>query len=380
MFKTSTPLFRLLGFEVKVDISWLLLAFLITWTLAVGLFPTTYPGLSTDTYWWMGLVCAIGVFFSIVLHELSHSVVARYYNIQITGITMFIFGGVAEMQSEPPDPKSEFLMAMAGPIASFVLAFIFYQIYSLAVVQTLPIPVIGVALYLTYINTLVAIFNLIPAFPLDGGRMLRAILWHIKKDLKKATYISSRIGSGFAIALIILGIVAIIQGNLIGGMWWILIGFFLRNAATSSYQQLVVQELLRDQPISQFMISNPVTVTPDITIQQLVDRYFYLYHHKLFPVVDNEQLVGCVTLDTVKKIPQNQWPQTTIAMLKLNCSSEYILAPDDSTLEILPRMFEKNREAAYMVVDKGRLVGILELKDLWQFIAIKLELESSKKT
>ena len=235
-------LFSLFGFEVKLDLSWLLLAFLISWSLGAGMFPNEYPGLSHIVYAWMGIAVAVGVFFSIVFHEFAHSIVARHFGMPIRGITLFIFGGVAEMEREPPSPKSEFLMAIAGPIASFLLAWIFWNLEALASARGLPIPVIGVCYTIALINLTVAIFNLVPAFPLDGGRVLRAALWHLKKDLRSATYISSQFGRGFGLLLMILGGISFLRGNIIGGMWWFVIGMFVRGAAAGSYQQMIVGE------------------------------------------------------------------------------------------------------------------------------------------
>ena len=268
-------LFTLFGFEVKLDLSWLMLALLISWSLGAGMFPVEYPDLPPRAYAWMGIAGAIGVFFSIVFHELSHSVVARYYGLPIRGITLFIFGGVAEMEEEPPGPKSEFLMAIAGPIASFLMAFVFGGIEAIGLSSGWPLPIIGVCSALAYINLVVAIFNLIPAFPLDGG-----------------TRISSQAGRGFGFMLIVLGVIAFLQGNVIGGMWWFVIGIFLRGAATASYQRLMLHELLHHQPVTRFMRADPVTVPPSITIRQFVEDYLYRYHFKMFPVVADGALLG----------------------------------------------------------------------------------------
>ncbi|MGD8577568.1 MAG: site-2 protease family protein, partial [Thiohalophilus sp.] len=198
-------LFRLFGFEVRLDLSWLLLGLLITWSLAEGLFPWSYPGLPTSTYWLMGVTGAVGVFFSIVFHELSHSLVARRYGLPIQSITLFIFGGVAEMHHEATEPKTEFLMAVAGPIASIVLGSISLGLFMLTRKLGWPMALEGIFYHLGFFNLIVAVFNLIPAFPLDGGRMLRAGLWAWLQNLKRATRIASLIGSGFAFVLVALG-------------------------------------------------------------------------------------------------------------------------------------------------------------------------------
>ena len=213
MFEHRVTLFKLFGFEVRVDASWLFLALLITWTLATGYFPYQQPHLRTADYWWMGIASALGLFVSIVLHECSHSVVARRFGLPMKGITLFIFGGVAEMGEEPPNAKTEFLMAIAGPITSIVLGGIFYVVYQIG--KTVwPVPVTAVIAYLAGINWLLAAFNLIPAFPLDGGRVLRSALWYWRGNLGSATKVASQAGSAFGIILIVLGGVAVVGGQL----------------------------------------------------------------------------------------------------------------------------------------------------------------------
>jgi Zn-dependent protease len=371
-------LFSLFGFQVKLDLSWLLLALLITWSLAAGVFPTDYPGLSKQVYAWMGIAGAIGVFFSIVFHEFSHSLVARRFGMPIKGITLFIFGGVAEMEEEPPSPKSEFLMAIAGPLASFLLAFIFWRLEALAMASAWPTPVVGVSHSLALINMIVAVFNLVPAFPLDGGRMLRAMLWHWKKNLRVATRISSRLGRGFGLILMLLGVVAIIQGNFIGGMWWFLIGIFLRGAASASYQQLLLHEALRDQPVERFMRRDPVTVPPSITVREWVEDYVYRHHFKMFPVVENSNLLGCISIESIKQISKDDWRNNKVRDLMEPCSKTNTVSADMETTKLLSAMVRPGKESRYMVVDDGQLVGMISLKDLLELIALKLEIESPK--
>jgi len=368
-------LFSLFGFQVKIDLSWLLLALLISWSLAAGLFPTEYPDLSKQAYAWMGIACAVGVFFSIVFHEFSHSLVARQFGIPIKGITLFIFGGVAEMEKEPPSPKSEFLMAIAGPLASFLLAFIFSRLEAVSLTSAWPTPVIGVFGTLAYINMVVAVFNLVPAFPLDGGRMLRAILWNWKKDLRIATRISSRLGRGFGLALMILGVFALTQGNFIGGMWWFLIGIFLRGAASASYQQLLMHEVLQDQPVRRFMKRDPVTVSPSITVQEWVEDYVYRHQFKMFPVVENSNLLGCISIQSIKKIPRDEWQNRRVRDFMEPCSKTNTISADTETTRLLSAMVGPGKVSRYMVVDDGQLVGMISLKDLLDLIALKLEIE-----
>lgn len=370
------PLFRLFGFQVKLDLSWLLIALLITWTLAAGLFPESYPGLSREMYWWMGITGAAGIFFSIVFHEFSHSLVARHFGLKIRGITLFIFGGIAEMEREPSTPKSEFLMAIAGPLASFLLAFIFYQLHLLATANEWSVFIIGVTYYLAYLNTILAVFNLVPAFPLDGGRMLRAALWAWKKNLRSATRIASQIGSGFGLAMMALGVLWVLQGFFIAGMWWFLIGVFLRVTAAASFKQVLLQQALQDQPIRRFMTSQPLTVEPSISIEQLVQDYIYRHHFKMFPVVENSRLLGCITTREVKSLPQELWSYRTVGDLISPCSADNTVSPDTDAMQVLSLMTQPNASSRLMVVEDQRLIGIISFTDLKEFLSLKLELES----
>jgi Zn-dependent protease len=251
MFGRRVTLFKVFGFEVRLDASWTVIAALVTWSLAGSVFPTAYPGLSRPTYWLMGVVAALGFFGSVVIHELCHSLVANHYKLPMKGITLFLFGGVAEMGDEPPSPKVEFRMAIAGPLASIVLGLIFFFIS--AVGRAGPREIMGVVAYLSWINWLVAGFNLIPAFPLDGGRILRAALWHWRGDLTRATEIASRIGSGFGFALMAFAFYQLLRGYLITAVWYFLIGSFLRRAARMSYQQLILRSAPAGETVRPFV-------------------------------------------------------------------------------------------------------------------------------
>jgi len=296
MFGKRVKLFKLLGFEVGIDWSWIIIAILIAWSLSTGLFPVYIKDLSTQMYWVMGIVGAAGLFLSIIIHEFCHSLMARRYGMPMKGITLFIFGGVAQMEEEPTSPRAEFMVAIVGPLSSFAIALIFYGLYLFGKQGGLPAPVNGVVGYLALINGILAGFNIVPAFPLDGGRMLHSILWGLKKNLRWATRISSWIGSGFGILLIVLGVLNLLRGNFIGGMWWFLIGMFLNGAAKSSYQQLITSRALKGEPVKRVMEADPVTVPASISLKELVDDYIYRYHHKMFPVMENQdKLAGCIT-------------------------------------------------------------------------------------
>jgi Zn-dependent protease/predicted transcriptional regulator len=374
MFGKRIKLFSLLGFEVRVDWSWTIIAGLVTWSLAAGLFPYFYPHLSTQTYWLMGTTGALGLFLSILFHEFCHSLVARRFAIPIKGITLFIFGGVAEMADEPPTARAEFYMAVAGPLSSLFIAGVFYLSHLWGKLAGWPVPVNGVTGYLAWVNCLLAGFNLLPAFPLDGGRILRSVLWWGKNNFRWATRISSGIGAGFGIVLVILGMLEILRGNFIGGLWWALIGMFLRGAAQMSYQQLLMRKALEGEPVSRFMNPRPVTVVPSLTLKELVEDYIYKYHFKMFPVMTDDQLLGYITTQQVKEVPREEWERETVGHLTAPCSSENTIAPNTDAIKALARM-NQTGSSRLLVLDRGHLVGIVTLKDLLNFISLKVELE-----
>jgi Zn-dependent protease/predicted transcriptional regulator len=377
MFGKRITIFKLLGFEVRIDISWVFLACLITWSLAQGFFPYYLKNLSKATYWWMGVAGALGLFISIIFHELCHSLVARRYGLPMKGITLFIFGGVAEMDEEPPSAKVEFLMAIAGPISSILLGFVFYEISILGKRSGWSEPIRGVLSYLGMINLILAGFNLLPAFPLDGGRMLRSFLWNWKHNLRWATRLASQIGSTFGIGMIILGIIYVFLGNFIGGIWWFLIGMFLQSASRMSYQQLSIRKALEGVHVLRFMNSHPVIVPPSISVEQLVEDYFYKYHFKMIPVVENSKLIGCVTTRQVKEIPRQEWSQRRVGDITEQCSPENTISPEADAVKALSTM-SRSSKSRLMVVDNGRLIGVIALKDMMKFLSLKLDLENSE--
>ena len=374
MFGKRMKLFKLLGFEVRIDLSWLVIAVLVTWSLAKGAFPYWYPALAPATYWIMGVVGALGLFISIVAHEFCHSLVARKFGMSMKGITLFIFGGVAEMGDEPPTARAEFMMAIVGPLSSLAIGAVFYLIHRGGMTAGWPTPVNAVTYYLFYINLILAAFNLLPAFPLDGGRVLRSILWGAKDNLRWATRVSSAIGTAFGIGLILVGVLQFIAGNVVGGVWMFLIGMFLRSAAQMSYQQLLVRKALEGEPVRRFMNADPVTVQDSITVAKLVEDYIYKYHYKMFPVMAGEKLVGCITTRQVKEIPREAWDRESIRDAASPCSEENTISPSTDAIKALAMMTQSG-VSRLMVVEKGRLVGLVTLKDLLDFFSLKVELE-----
>ena len=376
MFERKIKLFKLMGFEVGIDPSWIILAVLVAWSLSTGYFPFEVQGLSVRTYWIMGFIGAAGLFASIIAHEFCHSLMARRRGMEMKGITLFIFGGVAEMGAEPPSPMSEFLIAVVGPISSLLMAALFYGLQNHATGAEWPQTVGGVFGYLGMINLYLAVFNLAPAFPLDGGRILRAALWGWKGSLRSATRISSRIGSGFGVALIIFAVMQVLGGNFVGGMWLALIGMFIRSAARMSYRQLMTRRALEGEPLQRFMTRDPVSVRPDLSISRFVDDYVYRHHHKLYPVTDGSRLVGCVSTTQLKELPREQWGRTSVGDIARECTEANTVGPGLDAVEALSRM-NRGRSSRLLVVEEGRLLGMITLKDMLAFLSLKIELEET---
>lgn len=374
MFGRKIQLFSLFGFKVGIDLSWLFLAVLVTWSLATGLFPYYFKGFSTSAYWWMGVAGALGLFVSIVFHEFCHSLVARHFGLPMKGITLFIFGGVAEMEDEPSSPKVEFLMAIAGPLSSVFLAGVAYVASRLGTSAGWPGAVIGVIRYLAWLNLVLAAFNLIPAFPLDGGRVLRSILWRIKGNLRWSTRIASAFGSGFGLLLIVLGVVDFIGGAFVTGVWYFLIGMFIRSASAMSYQQLLTRSALAGEQVDRFMQDQPVVVSAATSVDDLVNNYFYRYHYKMFPVSNGDGLLGCVTSRQVRELPREEWSRHTVGELLVPCSPGNMVSPHTTALRALTLM-SRTGNSRLLVVEQGHLYGIITLKDMLKFLALKIDLE-----
>jgi Zn-dependent protease len=379
VFGKPIELIEILGFKIRIDPSWFIVAVLVTWNFATLAFPARLPGLKPGVYWGMGVAGALGYFLSVVLHELSHAVVARTYGVEMRGITLFIFGGIAEMPQEPPTPQSELVIAAAGPAASFGIAMACGALGLVGRLGGWPEPVVSVLLYLAGLNAALGLFNLVPAFPLDGGRLLRSILWGLRHDLRWATRVSSTIGAGFGLLLVALGVASIVAGAFTSGLWMILIGLFVRNAATGSYQQLLLRRALAGEPVSRFMHADPVTVPRNISVEALVKDYVERHHHKMFPVMDDGgRLLGCVTTRRIRELPRDEWDRQTVGSLVEGCSPENTVRSDTDALEALSRM-SRAGSSRLLVVDGDRLLGILSLKDLLGFLSLKMELDAGRR-
>lgn len=380
MFGKPLNFMNVAGFKIGIDLSWFFIAILLSWTLAAGYFPFYYPNLTSGTYWVMGVIGMLGLFISVILHELGHAFTARNFNMRIEQITLFIFGGVAEIKQEPPSPKAEFLVAIAGPIVSGIIALVMYFITALGYQSGWSIALVGVTSYLTVINLVVLIFNLVPAFPLDGGRMLRAFLWWWKDNLAWATRISTLLGSAFGFTLIFLGIFSFITGNLFIGLWWMILGLFLHQAATYSRAQFYLKQELQNDKVSDFMTKNPLSISPEITIKNFIEQHVYQTHHHLYPVIHENILLGYVSIKEVKTIPHQDWETTTVRKIMIPLFQTQTITPNTNILDAV-NIFNQNEALTLLVInDQKQLVGILTAQDIFKMISIKFELEESSIT
>ncbi|MGH7137335.1 MAG: site-2 protease family protein [Pirellulales bacterium] len=382
MFGKRWRLFRILGFPVSIDASWLIVLFLLTLSFAEEFpamlhqyFPTDAPLRSGTAYWAMGLITAVAFFGCILLHEFGHAVVARARGMHIGGITLFLFGGVAELQDEPETPGTEFLMAIAGPLVSAALAIGLWLGAVVGYHLGWPHSLVIVMGFLAVINGIVLVFNLVPAFPLDGGRVLRSILWGATGNLRASTRWASYAGRAFAWLLIFIGLMQFFTHDWIGGLWNVLIGMFLDSAARSAYQQVLVRQALGGEPVRRFMNTQPVVVPPSLDVGHWVDDYVYRYHHRVFPVASNGHLEGFINTESLAQLPRSEWGAHTVGELMTRDVRAVSIAADADALDALARM-QRQGVSRLLVTSGDKLLGIVSLKDLLGFLNLKLELEA----
>ena len=368
--RSSVTIGSAAGIPIEINYTWIIIFGLVTWTLSTSWFPAYNPGLPYTNYCAASVLSALLLFVSILLHELSHSYIARKNGIPIKKITLFIFGGVAQMEKEPESPSVEFRMAVAGPLCSAFLAISCFAVYQLATyyrIEPLAISVIG---YTGIINSSLVVFNLIPGFPLDGGRLLRASIWHFDRSLKESTHIASNFGKLFSFIFMLLGLVYLFFGQLISGIWFIIIGFFIHEAAELVYQQLVLKKALVGTKLRDIMVKEIISVPSDMPLDRLVNECFFKYRHFGFPVVDAGIFKGMVNLQSVKSIPNNEWPSSTVAKVMQEPKRELMACPSDDALDALIQV-SKSGLGKLLIIDKNRLLGIIAQRDLLKLFEIK---------
>lgn len=386
--RSSIRLFRVAGIQIGIHFTWLIALALITWSLAANLFPVTMVGLSTLTYWVMGLVAALLLFVSVLLHELAHSLVARGHGMKVDSITLFILGGVSNLSEEPKDPGIEFQMSIAGPLSSLIIGIICWAAVSLIQMKivalnaiynvgSLNTPLETILGYLAFINVLLAAFNLIPGFPLDGGRVLRSIIWGSTRNLRKATNIASSIGQVFGWAMIGAGVYLVfLPGGFISGIWIAFIGWFLTSAAESSRQEVALHEKLAGIKVKQVMNPDQRTISPQTTVQELVESIFRKQYGRAVPVCDGGNLVGIVTIADVKGLPSDRWPQTSVAGI-MTKTPLYTVKPDDDLNVALTLIAGKDVNQV-LVITEGQCAGTVSRADIISYLQLKADLAGKR--
>jgi Zn-dependent protease/CBS domain-containing protein len=355
---------RVAGFQIDLDYSWFVIFFLILGTFTGVVFPMYVPGMQRQAYLLMGAIGALLFFLSLLLHELAHAFVARWKGIEVEGITLFVFGGMARTRSEATRPMDELLVAGVGPVASFLLALVFYGIAFAADSRGWPLPVFGVAEHLGFLNLALAVFNMLPGFPLDGGRLLRAVIWSITGDVRRATQIATGAGKVLGWLIIAGGLYLVLAGGqLVSGLWFIFIGWFLAQAATASYQQLLLRHVLTGRVARDAMTHFPETVLPDVTLDVLVRDYLMKRPYNSFPVTDDGIVIGMVTLAQVKKVPAAEWPSLRVADVMTPLIDTLIVSPQAPMTEVIERMSE-NETRRVIVAQDWELRGIITGGDI----------------
>jgi Zn-dependent protease/CBS domain-containing protein len=367
--RSGLRLMKIAGIQITIDYSWFFIFVLVVLSLSAGYFPHRFPGANALTYWLAGLVATLMLFASILVHELSHALVAQRAGIAVPEITLFLFGGVSRLSAEARDAKTEFAIAIVGPLTSFALALLFWVLQR-GIEGEQSSLISTVLAYLVWINVALGIFNLLPGFPLDGGRVLRAILWRTKGSLTQATKIASNVGKGFAVALMILGGLQIFAGALIGGLWLIFIGMFLRGMAQQGYQELIMQQSLGGVDVHEVMIQDVVSVPPDMPVQRLLTEYFLRHGYHGFPVVRAGQVLGVVSLDDVRAIPEEARHTTPVEKIMQPLSSHTVIAPQTPLNEALKKMVQHSR-GRLLVMQGDRLIGMITKTGLLRFLEVK---------
>jgi Zn-dependent protease/CBS domain-containing protein len=388
--KSGFRIGKLMGVEIRIDWSWLLILALITWSLGFS-FTTIHPDWDLGLSWGLAVVSAVLFFASLIAHELAHSLVARNRGIPVRSITLFLFGGVSNIQREPSSPGGELLLAIVGPITSFVLGLIFLVLGffsvgagaipslnpSLAFSQVSPW---STALFwLGSINILLALFNLIPGFPLDGGRVLRSLLWWASSDLTKATRWATRVGQVVAWLIILTGVamifnvqIPLLGSGLIGGIWLILIGWFLHSAAVQSYRQTIIREILEDVPVKKMMYTDVPAVPAYISVETFIEEHLMKTNERTFLVVDGVRIIGLVTLDDVRQVPRDARRNMQVNQIMTPSSKLLVISPEEDATEGFMRMRRQDLRQL-PVVNGGRIVGILRRKDIIRWLQVQMQ-------
>jgi Zn-dependent protease/CBS domain-containing protein len=368
--RPGVALGRIMGVPISLDYSWFLVFALLTWILGGSYYPAEFKNWPPLQYWVTGAATAILLFASVLLHELGHSYIAMRFGMTVRSITLYIFGGVAQIGSEPPSAKAEFQIAMAGPAVSVGLAAVFWVVQpALTGIE----PLWGMAKYLAFINLALALFNLIPGFPLDGGRVFRALIWAATKNLRKATLIAANTGRFFGFLFILAGVWRVFSGDIGGGIWIAFIGWFLDNAASAQVHQVVFQGLLAGRAVSQAMSTQCVSVAADTVLQQMVDEHVLGMGRRCFLVSRGADTVGLMTLHRIKEVAKSEWTSTTAAEVMIPMGEVKSVGPSSDLWAAL-QLMDRDGVNQLPVMSGSGVVGMLSREDIVTYLRTVQEL------
>ena len=375
MLRGGIPIGKAFGIQLRLHYSWFFIFALITFALAGVYFPDTYPTWSLSARIAAGLITSVLFFASVLVHELMHSIVSQRQGVPVQSITLFFLGGVSQITSEPKQPADEFRMAIIGPLTSLVIGGIFLGIYfQLRNVDTFAAQfVTGIVQWLGIINLFLGVFNLIPGFPLDGGRVLRSLIWWRTRNLTRATRIASNVGRVVGFIFIFVGIYFIFTGNWLNGIWLALIGWFLESAAVGSYRQLLMQEMLKGHVASEVMSGDCVVVPPDMTIDHLVNGNILNSGRRCFPVGSGSEIMGLMTLHNVKEVPRDQWTTETVKEAMTPFDKLKWVRPDEELSSVL-RILTENNINQVPVVQDNKIIGMISRENLLNFVHVRSRL------
>jgi Zn-dependent protease len=363
-----------MGIPIRIHFTLWFVFILIAWSLAVGYMPHQYPGLSVVTYWAIGITSAVILFASILVHELSHSYIAKKNGLPIARITLFFFGGVSEMTEEPQDPDLEVRMAAAGPLMSFLIAGVLGALWYLGGSAHAPVAIIATLGYAALINGVLGAFNLLPAFPLDGGRVLRGSIWKHMNNFVGATRSAIRVSEVISLLMMFGGFVFIILGDFVDGLWVIVLGWFIRSGAQTSLKQTLVGDALLGVSVGNIMTRDVLTVPPEITLNQFVSDYLLVHRHGGYPVVKNGEVLGVVTLQCVRAVPKEKRDSVTVREAMVPFESTIMVKSSVTALDAMQKM-ARNKVGRVLVIDEDRLVGMATREDIVSTIQTRHDLE-----
>ena len=366
MSRHGIPIGQIFGISIDLDYSWFLIVGLLAWMLAVSYYPAEFRGWTTSEYWAMGLVTAVMLFVSVLIHELAHSLIAQHFGLAVPRITLFLFGGVSQLADEPPGPAAEFWITLVGPATSLALAALCWEVEPLVAASQ---PLYALAKYLALLNLVLGVFNLIPGFPLDGGRVFRAIVWRITGNYHRATIAAGVTGRFFGFLMIFIGVWMALTGNLFGGVWIAFIGWYLESAAGSQLQQEALKNLLGGHKVADAMRRDFPQVSGEVTLQELADRGILPLGARYAVVTDPHGAVGLLTLAGVHGVPRQAWPLTMATQVMVPFQKLATTQPNAMLWSALEKM-GRGGVNQLPVLEGNGIVGMLSREDIVHYLGV----------